>query len=124
MIKNLIIALEALSEGKTIDDAYLLMDHLGFKDKMILVGHKGMNTLERIVTEPEWAKQPMDKVLIRFHGGPEGCPTRVFTASIRAYVIDRLIRTYRLHGLETALEAIRTVWGINVITDAKILQNS
>jgi hypothetical protein len=113
--ENLLIAFEALATGKSLDDAYLLAYDLGYRDKLILVGHKGITTLERICSEPDWAKQPAEKVLIRFRGGPGGIKT-IFTASVRSYIVDRLIRTVWSSGLEHTLEAIRTMWGINVIT--------
>jgi hypothetical protein len=117
MDENLLVAFEALSTGKTLDDAYLLLADLGYKqDKIILVGQKGITTLERIVSEPEWAKQPMEKILIRFKGGPGPgkCSRTIFTASVRAYVVDRLVKTVWADGLEATLEAIKTIWGINV----------
>jgi hypothetical protein len=115
-MQNLIMAFEALATGKTLDDAYLLVEDLGYKDKIILVGHKGITTLERICREPEWAKQPMEQVLIKFKGGPGAdiCGKSIFTASVRSFVVDRLIRTVTASGVEPALEAIKTIWGINV----------
>lgn len=117
MDENLLIAFEALSTGKTLDDAYLLLADLGYKhDKIILVGQKGITTLERIVSEPEWAKQSIEKILIRFKGGPGPgkCSRTIFTASVRAYVVDRLIKTAWASGVDVTLEAIKTIWGINV----------
>jgi hypothetical protein len=116
--QNLIRAFEALATGKTLDDAYLLVEDLGYKDKIILVGHKGLTTLERVCSEPDWAKQPMEKVLIRFRGGPgvEECGRSIFTASVRSYVVDRLVKTAMVKGIELTLEAIKTIWGINIIT--------
>lgn len=109
--QSLITAFEALTTGKTLDDAYLLLADLGFRDKIILVGHKGITTLERICSEPEWAKQTAESILIRFRGGPGG-PKTIFTASVRSYVVDRLIKTVWASGLDHALEAIQTIWGI------------
>ncbi|MFA5344738.1 MAG: hypothetical protein WC315_00450 [Candidatus Omnitrophota bacterium] len=121
-IQNLIMAFEALSTGKTLDDAYLLVEDLGYKDRIILVGHKGITTLSRVCTEPDWAKQPMEKVIIKFKGGPgpEICGHSIFTASVRAYVVDRLIKTVMASGVEPALEAIKVIWGINVKCGASI----
>jgi hypothetical protein len=118
LIRNLLLAFEALSTGRTLDDAYMLMADLGYQDRLILVGHRGLKSLKQIVSEPEWAKQPMDKVLVRFRGGPghPHCHTLIFSATIQSYVIDRLIKSVRLIGLEPTLEAIRTIWGISVFT--------
>ncbi len=117
LVANLLLAFDALSSGRTLDDAYLLLEDLGYKDRLILVGHKGIKTLESIVSEPEWAKSPMDKVLIRFRGGP-GLPystTTIFTGSVKTLVIDRLIKATKDRGLDDILDAIRTIWGINVM---------
>ncbi len=119
-MQNLIVVFETLATGKTLDDAYLLVEDLGYKDKIILVGHKGLTTLARICTEPDWAKQPMEKILIRFRGGPETGHKKVFTASVRSYVVDRLVKTVIVSGIEPALEAIKTIWGINVYCGASI----
>jgi hypothetical protein len=117
-LKNLIMAFETLATSKTLDDAYLLAEDLGYKDRVILVGHKGITNLGRVCSEPEWAKQPMEKVLIKFKGGPgpEICGHSIFTASVRAYIVDRLIKTVMASGIDPALESIRTIWGINVRT--------
>jgi hypothetical protein len=127
MIGNLILAFEALSTGKTIDDAYLLMADLGYdKDKLILVGQRGLHNLAEIAAYPKWSSQPMGKTLIRFRGGPITCPVHVYTGTVRAFVIDRLIRTYQSQGLEKVLESVRTIWGINVILNSNdnVLQNA
>jgi hypothetical protein len=114
--KHLITVFESLASGKTLDDAYLLAEDLGYKDRIILVGHKGITSLGIVCREPDWAKQPMEQVLIKFKGGPgaEICQKSIFTASVRSYIVDRLIKTINVSGTEAALEAIRTTWGINV----------
>jgi hypothetical protein len=122
LIQNYIIAFEALASGRTLDDAYLLLLDLGYQDRIILVGYKGLTTLGRVCNEPEWAKQDMSEVLIRFRGGPspETATKKTFTGSVRSLVVDRLLKTVESNGLECALEAIQTIWGIEVSTGESV----
>lgn len=117
--QNLITAFEALSTGKTMDDAYLLLADLEcLTDKITRVGHKGITTIKRVCDEPGWSDLPVEKVLIRFRGGP-GLPIvnkTIFTASVRSFLVDRLIKMVESKGLEAVLESIKTIWGINVIS--------
>lgn len=115
VIKNLLIAFETLSTGKTLDDAYLLLEDLGFQDKIILVGQKGITNLKTVCNEPEWAKQPMESILIRFKGGPDSNIKTLYTASVRCLLVDRLLRSVQIKGLEFTLDAIKIIWGINVM---------
>jgi|WetSurMetagenome_2_1015567.scaffolds.fasta_scaffold02484_20 hypothetical protein len=123
MIANYITAFEALITGKTLDDAYLLLSDLGYKeDRIILVGHKGLTTLERVCREPDWAKEKAEEIIIRFRGGPNPahCVKKVFTASVRSFVVDRLLKYIEINGLDAALDSIRTIFGINVIKSTQV----
>ena len=115
MVKNLLLAFETLATGKTVDDAYLLLEDLGYNDRIILVGQKGITNLKRVCDDPRWAKLPMEKTLVRFKGGPNNNTSKtLFTASVRSMLVDRLIMNVLDKGLSNTLEAIRTMWGINV----------
>jgi hypothetical protein len=115
MIKNLLLSFETLASGKTIDDACILLSDLGYNDKILLVGQKGITNLGRICADPKWAALPMDKTLVRFCGGPKNgkCKT-LYTASVRSLLVDRLIRNVLDKGLNETLDSIRIMWDINV----------